>query len=215
VATPRRRAAPQARLSGESPGAWSWLRRAAAGVGWVVTAGLCAAAVYGTLETGPSGSGAVADSQRLAGLEAESVWGRWLENAVAGPIYVIAGTLRSTESAGGPVGARLEVQLLDAGGAALEAPVAAIGPALAAEELREQDPRGLEARQAQAAPQLARIWLAPGQRQPFHAVFAELPPAATGFRLRAHPLSEPLADASPPATDVADPQAGPSSADEG
>jgi predicted Zn finger-like uncharacterized protein len=193
----QRAPAPPVELAAEASARAAWLKPVANGAGWVVTAGLCLAVLYGTLMPGPTGLRAVAVSQRLAGVEAASLEGRWLENAVAGPIYVIQGALRRTALAGGPLGAQLEVQLLDAGGAALEAAPAAVGPAVPVGRLREQDPRSLAEAQEQAAQQLARARLAPGQRLPFHAVFAEVPPAAKGFRLRVHSVPEVLDAAEP------------------
>jgi hypothetical protein len=193
----QRAPAPPVELAAEASARAAWLKPVANGAGWVVTAGLCLAVLYGTLMPRPTGLRAVAVSQRLAGIEAASLEGRWLENAVAGPIYVVQGALSRTVLSGGSLGARLEVQLLDAGGAALKAAPAAVGPAVPVGRLREQDPRSLAEAQEGAAQQLARARLAPGQRLPFHAVYAGVPPAAKGFRLRVHSVPEALDAAEP------------------
>ena len=83
-----------------------------------------------------------------------------------------------------------------------------MGPAIPVGWLHEQDPRSLVEAQERAAPQLARARLAPGQRFPFHAVFAELPPEAKGFRLQVHSVPAALEVAEHPEADSTVPGAG-------
>jgi predicted Zn finger-like uncharacterized protein len=196
-ASSQRDTAPPVELAAGASAGSARLRRVANGAGWAVTAALCLVVLYGGLAARSPERGAVVDSQRLAGIEAASVEGRWLENAATGPIYVVEGDLRRSTPAGGPLGAQLEVQLLDAAGAAIGAAAAAVGPAIPVGRLHEQDPRSLMEAQERAAPQLARARLAPGQRLPFHAVFAELPSEAKGFRMQVHSVPAALEMAEP------------------
>jgi predicted Zn finger-like uncharacterized protein len=159
----------------------AWMRRVAAGVGWAVVVALTGAVLYGSAVPGAVASGETAASQRLDGVEATSVEGRWIENVLAGPIYVISGSLRFTGST--PAGSLLAVELLDRQGRALDVPRAPVGPVLAARSLREEDPALLTKTHAQAALRLARVPLAGGERRRFQAVFADVPPAAVAFRL--------------------------------
>ena len=63
-----------------------------------------------------SGSVAVGTWQAAAGLEVTAVEGRWLDNAAAGPIYVISGELLRAGSRPAEPGAWLAVRLFDEDG---------------------------------------------------------------------------------------------------
>jgi predicted Zn finger-like uncharacterized protein len=175
-----RAAAASLDVDAESPMAIR-LGRIASAVGWVVTIGLIGAAVYGSIAPRAAQSAAAGPAQVLDGMEAESVEGRWIENAVAGPIFVVSGTLRTTGR--GSAMAPLQVQILDEGGDVLDIPPAPVGPALARRALREQDPAILTAAHGRASQWLAQAPIAGGERRRFQAVFTELPPAAAAFRL--------------------------------
>ncbi len=146
----------------------------------MVTIVLVAATFHGVLSarTVVSASGAL--SPVLAGMETESVTGRWIENATAGPIFVVSGTLRATGP--GPASRQLAVRLFDAEGQALENAATPIAPLLARRSLRESNPRGLARHQREGAQQLQTA-LATGERRAFQALFLEVPAAAVEFRL--------------------------------
>lgn len=166
-----------------------WLRRIAGGCGWIAAVGLIGATLYGSLSPRAAESAATLLSQSFDGMEAESIEGRWIENMLAGPMYVVSGTLRGTGR--GPVAARLEVRLLDERGKELDVRPAPMGPALAGRALREQDPAVLTEAHGRAAQRLTRVPLAPGARRRVQALFVDPPPAAVAFR---------LAEASPSST---------------
>jgi len=157
------------------------LGRIANAAGWLVTIALIGAAVYGSFIPRAPQSTAAGSAQVLDGMEAESVEGRWIENAVAGPIFVVSGTLRTTGR--GPVVAPLHVQLVDEWGDVLDVPPAPVGPEFARRALREQDPAILTEAHGRASQWLARAPIAGGERRRFQAVFMDLPPAAAAFRL--------------------------------
>jgi predicted Zn finger-like uncharacterized protein len=157
------------------------LGRIASAAGWLVTVALIGAAVYGSFVPRAPESTAAGSAQVLDGMEAESVEGRWIENAVTGPIFVISGTLRTTGR--GPLVAPLQVQLVDERGDVLDVLPAPVGPAFARRALREQDPAILAEAHGRASQWLARAPIARGERRRFQAVFMDLPPPAAGFRL--------------------------------
>lgn len=136
--------------------------------------------------------------QTIAGLEAAEVEGHWLENAEAGPVFVVSGQLRNLEPRVIVPGARFAVRLLDARGGVVAEEAAALGPALPERRLREESPRELRALQAEASLAQARSPMGPGSVRPFHAVLDEIPAAATRFDLGALPVEEP-----PPAPEAA------------
>jgi predicted Zn finger-like uncharacterized protein len=179
-----RAAAASLDVDAESPMAIR-LGRIASAAGWVATIGLIGAVVYGSFVPRVAQSTAAGPAQVLDRVEAESVEGRWIENAVAGRIFVVSGTLRTTGR--GPVAAPLQVQILDRGGAALDVTPAPVGPALALRALREQDPAILTAAHGRASRWLAQAPIAGGERRRFQAVFMDLPPAAAAFRLAEAP----------------------------
>jgi predicted Zn finger-like uncharacterized protein len=166
------------------------LGRIASAAGWLVTVALIGAVVYGSFVPGAPQSTAAGPAQVVDGMEVESIEGRWIENALAGPIFVVSGTLRTTGLS--PVRVPLHVQLLDERGDVLDVPPAPVGPVLARRALREQDPAILTEAHGRASQWLARVPIAGGERRRFQAVFIDLPPAAAAFRLvPAPPASTP------------------------
>src|SRR5690606_27627780 len=94
-------------------------------------------------------------------------------------------TLRNPGPSARPLGAPLEVRLLDAHGEPLPREVAHAGPALSELDLREAAPEQLVAAQQAAAARLARTPVAPGDALAFAAVFAPAPREASRFVLAA------------------------------
>jgi predicted Zn finger-like uncharacterized protein len=162
----------------------AWISRVRGGVGWALVGLLCAYAGVVGLWPRASASEPVLGAQPVAGLEADAVRGRWIENAVAGPIYVVSGELRATSSAPLPTGSLLRVRLLDADGAAIGVEPAAVGPLVSAERLRHWSLRDLREFQETGALRLAWDPLAPGEHRPFHAILGRVPPTAVAFEFQ-------------------------------
>jgi predicted Zn finger-like uncharacterized protein len=176
------------------------LRRLAHAAGWLSVALLVLGGLYGGLMTQRVGPLAMRTAQAVAGLEAVAVEGRWLDNAAAGPIYVISGELLRASSRPAVPGAWLAVRLFDENGVLLAEEAAVAGPALPEVRLREEDPRELQAEQVRGALAMAGAPLLPGDawefhavlsNLEFHAVLSNLPEAASRFDLAAIPLEAP------------------------
>jgi predicted Zn finger-like uncharacterized protein len=180
----------------------NWISRARGGVGWALVSLLCAYAGIVGLWPRFSASEPVLGARPMAGLEAGAIRGHWIENAAAGPIYVISGELRATSSAPLPTGSLLRIRLLDAGGAPTAAESAAVGPPVSEEQLRERNLRDLRDSQEAGALRLAWNPLAPGERRPFHAILGRVPPTAAAFEFQVvaatRPAPEPDAGADIP-----------------
>jgi predicted Zn finger-like uncharacterized protein len=182
-----------------------WLGRAAHSLGWVGALLMAGWILQSSLRPAAPAPGADSATQSVAGLEALQVRGRWLDNAVAGPIFVVSGRLHSAGPGAVVPQARIVVRLYDASGVPLAHEVGSVGPALPEAWLREQDPAALQDRQAQEAVALARAPFWPDRSLSFQAVLGRLPEAAQRFDLVAVPLEEP-APAPPPGTAQALPQ---------
>jgi len=133
----------------------------------------------------------------IEGLELSALHGRWIENALAGPILVVSGEFRNAGAAPRAVGSVLVASLLSADGAPLEDAEATAGPSLAPERLREEAPDLLRAELENGAVGLAADELPPGQSVAFDAVFARAPAAAARFDLGTRPLGAAARSASP------------------
>ncbi len=183
----------------------AWIARMGHAIGWSVTAILFSIVAILTLAPASAPEAeAQFGRQRLAGLEAQGISGRWVENAVSGSLFVVSGRLVNPTPQAARLGTRIGVRLLDANGARLPVELAAAGPVLLERELREADPAGLQARQAEGGLALAAERIQPGQSIAFEAVVGAVPLAASRF------LLEPLAPGrgAPPAT-AGDPSPGP------
>lgn len=164
------------------------LRRLASAAGWLSVALLVLGGLHGGIVAQRGGPVAMRTAQAAAGLEVTAVEGRWLDNAAAGPIYVISGKLLRAGSRPAVPGAWLAVRLFDENGGLLAEEAAALGPALPEARLREDDPRELRAVQAQGALAMARAPLLPGAAWAFQAILTDLPEAASRFDLAAIPV---------------------------
>jgi predicted Zn finger-like uncharacterized protein len=167
------------------------LRRLAHAAGWLSVALLVLGGLHGGILARRAVPLAMRTAQTAAGLEATAVEGRWLDNAAAGPIYVISGELLRAGSRPAVPGAWLAVRLFDEDGVLLVEEAAAAGPALPEARLREDDPRKLRAAQAQGALAMAGAPLGPGDAWAFQAILNPLPEAASRFDLAAIPLEVP------------------------
>ncbi|HEY8492407.1 MAG TPA: zinc-ribbon domain-containing protein [Myxococcota bacterium] len=159
---------------------------AAAWAGWVGLVALVAAIAWGALlrPLAPSAARSAALGP-VAGFEVREVRARLVENAAGGALLVVSGTLHNPGPSARPLGAPLEVRLLDAHGEPLAHEAAHAGPALAERDLREAAPEQLVAAQEAAAARLARTPVAPGDALAFAAVFAPVPREASRFVLGA------------------------------
>ncbi len=156
--------------------------------GWLSVALLVIGGLHGGIVAQRAGPLALRTAQAAAGLEATGIEGRWLDNAAAGPIYVISGELLRAGSRPAVSGAWLAVRLFDENGVLLVEEAAAVGPALPEARLREEDPRELRAAQARGALAMAGASLVPGDAWAVQAILSHLPPAASRFDLAAIPL---------------------------
>ncbi len=153
---------------------------------WAVMALLLSLAAWGSLVP-PSSAPGYAAPTVLGDLRVDGVEARIVENAVAGPLYVVSGQLHNPGQGPSLTGARVLVQLLDGSGAALaEAPVP-LGAAPSEASLRMDEPELLLARQGSDADALARKTLAPGESIAVAALLPRLPVGARGFRLELGP----------------------------
>jgi predicted Zn finger-like uncharacterized protein len=167
-------------VDAEPPNRGQRLRQAAQAVGWLSVALLLVAGLHGGILAQRAGPVAMRSAQAAAGFEATAVEGRWLDNAAAGPIYVISGKLLGR--GGWPA-----VRLLDENGVPLAEQAVVAGPPLPEARLREEDPRELRAEQAQKALAMAGAQMEPGDALRFQAILTHLPEAASRFDLAAIP----------------------------
>jgi predicted Zn finger-like uncharacterized protein len=152
------------------------LRRAVDAVGWIAVAALCAVALVRGLA--PPAPVATDWPAPAPGLALENVRGRWLDNASLGRLYVVSGRVmnRASDPAALPP---LALELRDASGRALGAPIPLRGPS-APGQLREASSAGL----ATAGSDLPG-GLAPGVSWDFEVVAWPLPAQAARFAIRA------------------------------
>jgi len=142
--------------------------------GWAAALVLSAAVAWASL---PVRAPAPVLLAPVAGFDVVEARVRILENATAGPMLVVSGTLRNPDVAPRTLGSALEVRLLDVDGQLL-AGSAAAGPLLSERQLREEPPERLRVAQAAGADRWARRPVAAGGELGFDAVFATRPPAA-------------------------------------
>jgi predicted Zn finger-like uncharacterized protein len=141
-------------------------------LGWAVTLGLFGAGLYAGFATRAP---AAPVAERIAGFEVVALEGRFVENAVSGRLYVVSGRLGNPGPEVRDLG-DLSVELLDEAGVPLSERAALRAP-IPKERLREAPAARLLEEPALSAA------VAPGDVQPFEAVFASLPDAAATFRL--------------------------------
>ncbi len=136
-------------------------------------------------------------------LTASEVEGRLVENALAGNLLVVSGSLQNRGRNLLRPGRAIRVQLVSAEGDPIDGATAAAGRALAQVRLREQDPDWLRRDLARSAAEIARRSLRPGESVRFDAVFETIPDSAAGWVIEAS--TSPL----PPDPEVPLPSAAP------
>lgn len=114
-------------------------------------------------------------------LVVEKLSARWVDNALAGPIWVVSGELHNPTSERHALGVAVDVALLDSAGDRIEGALATAQPALALARLREEDPEQLRDDASRAAADLAARLLEGDARVAFDAVFASAPAGAARF----------------------------------
>ena len=159
----------------------AWFTRLRGVLGWVLVTALCVYAC--TIVFFPELLAPAPEPvpMRVAGFEVVHVEGRWVENAVAGPIYVVTGAFHNAGGGRAAPGSVLRVRLIDAHGAAMVAESAAVGPPIPTMRLRESNPRDLRAAQERAAPAILHDPLERRKRRPFMAVLGDIPGGAVAF----------------------------------
>lgn len=177
---------------------WTFLRRSALAIGWVVVGAVTAASLFIGLAPSLLPAGAKASLAQPpglpAGIDGRSVRAQWIENTAGGWLLVVSGQQRSHA---GWEGRYAVVRLLDAEGNVFDPASAAVGPGMPGALLREQDPHVLRDGQETAARRQA--WLPPADRR-FHAVLTRVPAAARSFEFdvaAAPPIAAPPIAAPP------------------
>lgn len=173
--------------------------RAVSAVGWFAVAVLALVAAGGALRPPERAVASAGGAVELAGLRLEQVRGETLENAVAGPILVVAARLANPAGQARAAGTSLRVRLLDAAGAPL-AESAPLGRDPGEDRIRADDPNALALEQAASALALAATSLAPGEGVDVAAVFPAQPRDARAFRFELGPAPAPSPAASPPSS---------------
>jgi hypothetical protein len=118
-------------------------------------------------------------------LTASEVEGRLIENALAGNLLVVSGTLENMGTVALRPGQAVWVQLVSAEGTPIAGATAAAGAALSERMLREQDPDRLRAHLERSAAEMAHRSFRPRERFRFDAVFESIPESAAGWVLQA------------------------------
>ncbi len=107
---------------------------------------------------------------------------RWVDNAVAGSIYVVSGRVRGAPGSDRASRKTLGIRLIDMDGAEIDRPPIPLAPAVPERILRESSPAELDAFQTRRAGQIAAV----GERWvSFEAVLTGLPPFAGRFEFQA------------------------------
>jgi hypothetical protein len=191
--TPRSAPVPRDLLNDDLQPHSHWLERVVDGVGWVVVVAVFAAGLYGGFAPGARGSAAASGSQHVADLQVANVGGRWVDNLMAGDLYVVSGVVRRDAAADGVADSGLLVTLLDADGERLRLAPIPVGPPLPQALLRQADPADLHSAAGQT------LSPGPGASLRVEAVIPAPPAAATAFRfVTAADLAVPNPDTAAP-----------------
>jgi predicted Zn finger-like uncharacterized protein len=158
-------------------------------MGWSATVALVLVALQGIFLPIPTRDPAPPKVLEAGALVSEGLEARFVENAFAGPVFVVSGRLRNPEGAPRAADAALRVVLLGQDGTALPGAEVVLGPALEEPVLREEPPEDLRRRLEAGATHLSREVLGPGESLRFDAVFAEVPVEASRVGVTALPLA--------------------------
>jgi predicted Zn finger-like uncharacterized protein len=159
-----------------------WTDRASEIAGWGAVLSMLVVALVGGLASNSSDGRAPARSWSGAGFEADQIAGRWVDNAVAGSIYVVSGRIRGASGSGRTPRTALGTRLFDTAGQEIDRAPIPLAPAIPERILRESSPAELDAFQAGRADRVAAVgtsWIS------FEAVLTDLPPFAGRFEFQA------------------------------
>jgi predicted Zn finger-like uncharacterized protein len=161
----------------------AWFTRLRGVLGWALVTALCGYACTVMFFPGLLTAASDPMAMRVAGFEVVHVEGHWVENAVAGPIYVVSGAFHNAGGTRPAPGSVLRIRLIDAHGATVVAESAAVGPPIPTVRLRESNPRDLRSEQERAAAAILHDPLERRKRRPFMAVLGNIPAGAVAFDL--------------------------------
>ena len=185
VARSGTRAEPQVEIAvamaHDSPTTIRWTDRILAIVGWGAVSLMMIVALVGGLAPNWSDARATAGSWSGAGFEADQIVGRWVDNAVAGSIYVVSGRIRLAPGSDRTSRKTLGIRLIDATGREIDRAPIPLAPTVPERILRESSPSELDAFQARRA---GRITAAGERWVSFEAVLTDLPRSADRFELQ-------------------------------
>jgi predicted Zn finger-like uncharacterized protein len=159
-----------------------WTDRFFAIAGWAAVCVLVAVALVSGFATNSIDASATSGRWAGAGFEADQIVGRWVDNAVAGSIYVVSGRVRRAAGSDQTPRRRLGIQLIDTKGRQIDRPPIPLAPAVPERILRESSPAELDDFQLQRAGRIAVVgegWVS------FEAVLTNLPRFAGRFELQA------------------------------
>jgi len=159
-----------------------WTDRISEIVGWGVVLLMMITALVAGLTSKSSDARAPAGSWSGAGFEADQIVGRWVDNAIAGSIYVVSGRIRGAPGSDRASQKSLGIRLFDTAGREIDRAPIPLGPAVPERILRESSPAELDAFQARRAGRIAAVgtrWVS------FEAVLTDLPRFAGRFELQA------------------------------
>jgi predicted Zn finger-like uncharacterized protein len=157
-------------------------------LGWIVVAALVTVALEGVLF--PRRPPAVAHRLRAGGVSAQDLRGRFVENALAGPVFVVSAELRNGSDAPQRPGEALRVVLLARDGSRVPSTEGWIAPALEESVLREASPATIRTELERGARSLAATELPPDARVRVAAVVEGVPAQAVRFALEEVPIAE-------------------------
>ena len=170
----------------------AWIARMGHAIGWSVTALLFSIVAIVTLApTIAPEAEADFGRQRVAGLEAQGISGRWVENAVSGALFVVSGRLVNPTAAAGGAGdadrrAAARRERRPSAGRARRRGTGARWNGSCARRIRPASAARVRRRAVSRSPPSV---IQPGQSLAFEAVVGDVPLAASRFVL------EPLAPA--------------------
>jgi predicted Zn finger-like uncharacterized protein len=159
-----------------------WTDRVSAVAGWTAVSALIVVSLVAGLAPHSSDARVRAGSWSGAGFEADQIVGRWVDNAVAGSIYVVSGRVRRTSGSDRTSQTALGIRLIDTKGREIDRPPIPLAPAVPERILRESSPAELDAFQQRRADRIAAAgdrWIS------FEAVLTDLPGTAGRFELQA------------------------------
>jgi len=180
------RAEPRVKLAvavaDDLPTSVRWTDRIVEVVGWGAVLSMLIVALVGGLAPNSVDARAPAGSWSGAGFEADQIVGRWVDNAVAGSIYVVSGRVRGAPGSDRASRKALGIRLIDTTGREIDRALIPLAPAVPERILRESSPAELDSFQTRRAGRIAAV----GERWvSFEAVLTDLPRFAGRFELQA------------------------------